>query len=51
MGMSQKVTQYQFVGWTRQYRPPVPMFVSFVCDVLNGVELLQKNETALVHDT
>lgn len=50
IGISQKVTQYQFVGWTAQQQPPVPSFVSFVCDVLKGVETLQKNQKALIHD-
>jgi protein tyrosine phosphatase len=50
IGISQKVTQYQFVGWTSQFLPPVPTFVSFVCDVLNKVETLKKNQKALIHD-
>jgi protein tyrosine phosphatase len=51
LGISQKVTQYRFEGWTSQYLPPVPSFVSFVCDVLKEVEALQRNQKALVHDT
>ena len=50
IGISQKVTQYQFVGWTTQFLPPVSQFISFVCDVLKGVDTLQKKQKALVHD-
>jgi protein tyrosine phosphatase len=51
LGVSQKVMHYQFVGWSSTFLPPVPTFVSFVCDVLEGVEGLQRNKKALIHDT
>ena len=50
-GISHHVQQYQFMGWTMEFLPTVPTFVSFLCDVLKEMETLEKNQRLLVHDT
>lgn len=56
-GISHQLVQYQFMGWTTQYLPRVPDFVSFVCDVLQKVDLpkatspLDRTSKVMVHDT
>lgn len=50
-GISHDVVQYQFMGWTMQYLPRVPDFVTFVCEVLRKVDTTDRNCKTMVHDT
>ena len=49
-GTFRNIGHFQFEGWTVERLPPVTSFVSFVSDVLKGVESFDKNQKLLVHD-
>ena len=51
-GITHRIQQYQFIGWTNQFFPSIPSFVDFLRDVLKKTKTdhLQRKQRLLVHD-